>query len=133
MKKNFINTKITYLFQKSVGHHSVAGTIISDPFEKENQSVTVNKIKEDICGIKEDISRLDKTIEDHQHRNNKRFDKIESDVASIKKMAKNLTNDNNKILDILVNLSKHTIPKESKSKPSTTETSSSSSHKRKSR
>ena len=132
MKKNFMNSKITYLFQKSVGDHSVAGTIISDPFEKENQSVTVNKIKEDICGIKEDISRLDKTIEDHQHRNNKRFDKIESDVASIKKMAKNLTNDNNKILDILVNLSKHTIPKESKSKPSTTETSSSSSHKRKS-
>ena len=128
-----MNSIITYLFQKSVGDHSVAGTIISDPFEKENQSVIVNKIKEDICGIKEDISRLDKTMEDHQHRNNKRFDRIESDVASIKKMAKSLTNDNNKILDILVNLSKHSIPKETKSKPPTTESSSNSSHKRKAR
>ena len=106
-----MNSIVTYLFQKSVGDHSVAGTIISDPFEKENQSVIVNKIKEDICGIKEDISRLDKTMEDHQHRNNKRFDRIESDVASIKKMAKSLTNDNNKILDILISLSKHSIRK----------------------
>ena len=126
-------SKNVYLFQKSVGDHSVAGTIISDPFEKENQSVIVNRIKEDIFGIKEDISRLDKTMEDHQHRSNKRLDKIESDVASIKKMAKNLTNDNNKMIDILVNLSKHSIPKENKSKPSTTKSSSDSSHERKAR
>ena len=126
-------SEIVYLFQKTVGDYSVAETIISDPFEKENQSVIVNRIKEDIFGIKEDISRLDKTIEDHQHRNNKRFDRIESDVASIKKMAKSLTNDNNKILDILENLSKHSIPKETKSKSSTTESSSNSLHKRKAR
>ena len=128
-----MKSNIVYTFQKSIDDHSVAGTIISDPFEKENQSVIVNRIKEDICGIKEDISRLDKTMEDHQHRNNKRFDKIESDVASIKKMAKTLTNDNNKILDILVNLNKHSIPKDTKSSPSTNESTSDSSHKRKAR
>ena len=72
---------------------------------------------------------MDKAIEDQQHHNNKRFDRIESDIGSIKKMTKTLTEDNSKILRILQNLSKDTNQRETKMKSSITKTSSTSSQK----
>ena len=106
-------------------------TVTKDISEQVNQIITVSKIKADICGMVTDISRMDKAIEDQQHHNNKRFDKIESDIGSIKKMTKTLTEDNSKILRILHNLSKDTNQKEAKRTSSTTKTSSTSSQKRK--
>ena len=103
----------------------------NDIFEQVNQSLNVEKIKDDVCGIKDEISRLDKTIEELQQRNNKRFDKMEADIGSIKKMTKRLTEDNSKILDILVNWNHQTIPNDTKVKSSTTVPSSNSSHKSK--
>ena len=84
----------------------------NDIFEQVNQSINVEKIKDDVCGMKDDINRLDKTIEELEQRNNKRFDKIEADIGSIKKMAKALTEDNSKILDILVDWKHQATPKD---------------------
>ena len=122
-------SKNQYSFQKTVYETSIGKTVTKDISEQVNQIITVSKIKADICGIVTDISRMDKAIEDQQHHNNKRFDRIESDIGSIKKMTKTLTEDNSKILRILQNLSKDINPKEAKRKSSTTKTSSTSSQK----
>jgi len=103
--------------------------VTKDISQQVNQIITVSKIKADVCGIVTDISRLDKTIEDQQQHNNKRFDKIESDIGSIQKMTKSLIEDNSKILRILQNLSKDINPKEAKRKSSSIKTTSTSSQK----
>lgn len=111
-----------------MNEQSEGKSVTNDIFEQVNQCINVEKIKDDICGMKDDITRLDRTIEDLQRRNNKRFDKIEADIGSIKKMTKTITQDNSKILDILVNWNHQTCPKNIKVKSSTTIASSNSSH-----
>ena len=103
----------------------------SDIIQQVSQSVIADNIKEDICRMKEGISRLDKAIEQHQDLNNRRLDMLESDVISIIQMARNLAEDNKKILNILNTLTANANSKDIKSKSSTSKTISSSSHKRK--
>ena len=103
----------------------------NDIIQQVSQSVVADNIKEDISRMNQGISRLDKAMEQHQDLNNRRLEMLESDVISIIQMARNLTEDNKQILNILDTLKAHSNSKEIKSKSSTSKTISSSSHKRK--